>query len=243
MVSPNLLRWAEDQAPTPSDPRRSAPIDLAAVTDDERAAALAGNARGVIRELEWCGATVLLKDGVPVIKGAANVEPETMVLAREYRREIAIVLDCWAREWLPPREQAAADDPVPVSANADDGNHIERDPATGKLRIIGEAPDERWLTDCGWTWCRTRHRWMAPYPHDVADPTPEWFVQPASRQSVNGKPAPDMDPAEVPCSLCGLAHWWRRHDVSSREWVCRTCHPPPPGIVITAPRKEIGTER
>ncbi|GBR09453.1 hypothetical protein GLI01_23570 [Gluconacetobacter liquefaciens] len=243
MVSPNLLRWAEDQAPTPSDPRRSAPIDLAAVTDDERAAALAGNSRGVIRELEWCGATVLLKDGVPVIKGAANVEPETMVLAREYRREIAIVLDCWAREWLPPRDPLSADDPASVSAAADNGNHIERDPVTAKLRIIGEAPDERWLTDRGWTWCRTRHRWMAPYPHDVADPTPEWFVQLAPRQSVNGKSAPDMDPTEVPCSLCGLAHWWRRHDVSSREWVCRTCHPPPPGIGITAPRKEIGTER
>lgn len=66
--------------------------------------------------------------------------------------------------------------PSPAQAPAhEDRSGIRLDPKTGKLHLFG-SPDPQWLKEQGWAWDQNRHRFMAPYPRDRDDATPEHMI-------------------------------------------------------------------
>ncbi|WP_157871074.1 hypothetical protein [Gluconacetobacter diazotrophicus] len=114
MVSPNLQRWASDPEPVvvshDTAPAASAPapipsadpIDLSAVTDDERRAALRSPAYALLAEAAHYGVRVLVDAGRPRLSGKLTPEaieaefPQRLALCR---RDVAIAADSLEHGW------------------------------------------------------------------------------------------------------------------------------------------------
>ncbi|MBO1361924.1 hypothetical protein J2D73_19255 [Acetobacter sacchari] len=167
MVSLAMKAWLDEPVCEKPTPPTSSAIDLSDVTDADRAEALAGVAPALIRDAEWAGVRMELRDGVPTAFGdVPALDREAVDNLRTHRRAIAIVLDCYATGW----------EPAPAMPFPSAPPEIVTDPKTGKLRLVGDVDPQR-LRDEGWTWSRRRNRWMAPYPYDVDDPPPSMFVR------------------------------------------------------------------
>lgn len=215
-----LMEWAEDKqadaSALPSSPSNhpSAGINVAAL----------------IKELEWLGCEIVLKDSQPVIRGnKAAITPDLLDLLKAGREQIIEHLAAQAspdNEVEPPNQTAQM--PEPLSAKLCEQSGIRRDPETGKLHIFGD-PDSRWLKERGWEWSEKQARFVAPYPHDRGDPHPRFFVSARPAKTDNRMTG------HGPCSVCGFTLWWRRVGDTSEGWTCSVCHPAPEGIATLTP--------
>ncbi|MGO2958787.1 MAG: hypothetical protein ACTIDN_07085 [Acetobacter sp.] len=217
-----LMEWAEDKQADASV--------LPSAPSNHPSAGI--NAAALIKELEWLGCEIVLKDSQPVVRGnKAAITPDLLDLLKAGREQIIEHLTAQAREDY--EQEAASEPPQPVSLPAThcEQSGIRRDPETGKLHIFGD-PDPRWLKERGWEWNEKQCRFMAPYPHDRSDPHPRYFVSARPAKKDNRMTG------SGPCSLCGFTHWWRKVGDTSEGWTCSVCHPAPNGIATITPHSQ-----
>lgn len=216
-----LMDWA-DGLPVPHDSASPAPHRTHSAPQTDAAA--------LIKELDFLGCKIVLKDGGPVIRGdKAAITPDLLDLLKAGREQIIEHLTAQAS---PDHEQKAASEPPqpdPLPTEHDPQSGIRRDPETGKLHIFGN-PDPRWLKEQGWEWNDQRRRFMAPFPQDREDPPPRFII------TASPVKADHRLHADGPCSLCGFTHWWRKAGDTSEGWTCSVCHPAPEGIVTITPQ-------
>ncbi|PYD68299.1 hypothetical protein CFR76_15795 [Komagataeibacter swingsii] len=113
----------------------------------------------LLAQLDDLGCRVVLVDGQPAIRGnTAAITPDLIRMMKHSRDGIIQMLE--------------AAEPSPAHENR---SGIRLDPKTGKLHLFG-SPDPQWLKEQGWAWDQNRHRFMAPYPHDRDDATPEHMI-------------------------------------------------------------------
>ena len=117
----------------------------------------------LLAQLDDLGCRVVLVDGQPAIRGnTAAITPDLIRMMKHSRDAIIQMLE--------------AAEPSPAQAPAhEDRSGIRLDPKTGKLHLFG-SPDPQWLKEQGWAWDQNRHRFMAPYPRDRDDATPEHMI-------------------------------------------------------------------